>query len=232
LARYQFAKQPGELFGDWNLTFDIKSAMFYEGNVGAIASNKQVMKAKNGEELRCKPHECPTELDIIKINTVYNCQDYLTKIPQVNNISGPNNTHSCPLLRWKTRINVQQSDNPVVSRKIGHSTHLTCRALLFNGEFKSGETNGDNSKCIITYIGLGFSWFFSSYDLLINPFNQTIEWRKLDATTIKSNYEFDGRNMMTVDTNKGKKTYVTKCSQSKRLLKYLNLCLVGQVLVC
>jgi hypothetical protein len=239
-ARSQFRKQSGQLFGDWNLPFDIKSAMFYESDLAAKSPHMKVMKAKSGEELRCKPHLCPTELDIIKINTVYNCHNYKTNVSQVINGSAINNsltsnsTHSCSSLKWKTRKQFEEKENPVISRKSRDENHFICRALTFNGELRSGETNSDNTKCIITSsaFGFGFSWTFIDYEILVNPLNITIKWQEIDDQNIGSISKQNFVDSVLVERNNENNVYVTKCSKSKSLLKYLRFCLISQILKC
>lgn len=239
-TRNQFLKQSGELFGDWNLTFDIKSAMFYESDLAAKSPEMKVMRAKSGEELRCKPHLCPTELDTIKINTVYNCHNYKTKVSQVINGSAINDrltsksTHSCSSLQWKTRKQFEENENPIISRKSRDKNHFICRALIFNGELKSGETNSDNTECIITSnsFGFGFSWIFIDYEILVNPLNITIKWQEINDQKIESISKLNFDDSVLVERKNGNNVYVTKCSKSKLLLKYLKLCLISQILKC
>ncbi len=57
-----------------SLPYDIHSVMHYEEYAFSVNGNKTI-RAKNGQKLGCiqTGMKCPTDLDIEKINVVYNC---------------------------------------------------------------------------------------------------------------------------------------------------------------
>ncbi len=187
----QFRKLDGEYFGDWKLPFDVKSAMFYEGNAAAKRPGLTVMKAKSGQELRCKPHSCPTELDIEKINKVYNCKQNDSKTGTTNfEISTEKlETNNCISLVWKSRQQMEkETNNPVVFQEINGEMIYICRAKLWNGDIILGKV--DKYGCKGTKIS-GFSWDFVKYDTLTNPNNVKIEW--IRASNPPKNAVFVGK---------------------------------------
>lgn len=215
--------------------------MFYESDLGAKSPGLPVIKAKSGEEIRCRPHLCPTRLDIIKINTVYGCTNYSTKsdsnvgpkpvvirvsnnetVADRNTSVSTNVSGSCSSLHWKSNIYFEVKDNPVVSSTSPSGRHFVCRAQIFNNDFKSGETDSNNSECIVTTFGLSFKWAFVKYDILINPLQVKVDW---------IHYDGPSNNSVTVN-NKQKPDYVTKCTQVKTLLKSINHCTQRQILTC
>jgi hypothetical protein len=74
---YAFDKYP-QLFDKaytTKLPYDIHSVMHYDEK--SFSFNKQnTIMAKNGQPLSCEINgmKCPTDLDIRKINVVYNCK--------------------------------------------------------------------------------------------------------------------------------------------------------------
>jgi len=118
----QFRQFGGQYFGDWNLPFDLKSVMFYEESDGAKSPGLVVMRAKNGQKLRCEPHSCPTDLDIQKINTVYQCKNRRTNPPTITQIIRTTKRHQtnvCILLKRKSFSKiVHQIHNPFLFERI------------------------------------------------------------------------------------------------------------------
>jgi len=57
-----------------SLPYDIHSVMHYEENAFSV-NGLMTIRAKNGQKLGCTQTgmKCPTDLDIEKINVVYNC---------------------------------------------------------------------------------------------------------------------------------------------------------------
>ncbi len=212
----QFYKLKGEYFGDWELPFDVKSIMFYEGNSAAKRPGLTVMRAKSGQELRCKPHLCPTELDIQKINKVYNCEQNDRKTETIKHsyeISIKKlETNSCTSLEWKSRQQMEkETNNPVVFEEMNGKMVYICRAKLWNGDVILGKVG--KYGCRGTKIS-GFSWNFIKYDTLTNPNNVKIKW--IQASNPPKNAVFAGKEG-------NRDVFVRKCIYNLKTKSCLNM---------
>jgi hypothetical protein len=190
--------------------------MFYEENAAAKRPELTVMKAKSGQVLRCKPHSCPTKLDIEKINKVYNCKQNDSKTgttkPSDEISIEKLETNNCTSLEWKSRQQMEkETNNPVVFQEMNGEMVYICRAKLWNGDVILGKV--DKNGCWGTNIS-GFSWNFIKYDTLNNLNNVKIKW--IRASNPPKNAVFAGK--------KGNRdVFVRKCIYNLKRKTCLNM---------
>jgi len=187
--------------------------MFYSETAGAKRRGLVVMRAKDGQKLRCEPHSCPSDLDIQKINTVYQCNNRLTHETTTTQISRNIRTRRttkryetkvCASLKWKSASEIViQNDNPVVLERIGgvYPVYI-CRAEPIRGEgvmFGTHELFGCKIK--LNYGNKGYI-YAQSFHILTNPSKIKLIWVRAKSPPKNAVLKRSG-------------FYVTKCNRSK-----------------
>jgi len=183
--------------------------MFYEENAAAKSPELTVMKAKNGQKLRCKPHSCPTKLDVEKINKVYQCKnaDHDSTLSNAfDHFQDKNQSQkqNCTSLKWKYFDLIQkETDNPVVFKQVRGERVFVCRARTSNGKYalgifyKYGCRGAPMSP---------FFWNFIQFDVLTNPNNVQIDWISANSPP---------KNAVLVTNRSKNPFYVIKCMSDR-----------------
>jgi len=190
--------------------------MFYEESSGAKSPELTVMTAKNGQTLRCQPHLCPTELDVKKINTVYQCEN-VDRDSEFLDTQNQSQKQNCTSLKWKSFDRLKKKiDNPVTFKQTRGVKLYICRARVSNriyalGVFYKYGCRGTNLS--------PFFWNLFEFDVLTNPNNVQINW-----ISAKSPPE----NAVPVSNTNQNDSYVIKCASDRNSRH----CLHTKYLIC